>query len=176
VTALFQEGSAATSIEPVPDGPCKLTQVLVYLAQESTAAHNFLKVHYILRLQRLIRWALKKRLQTRVAMAAELLNLRINTLIEFFTTTSIEEEVLIETIHSKLVKLDLGEFAIDGELVCAAAWSGRYYLLLPTARSCSTCWSCNKSTCMKTEDSIYRCSSRAGPCFLKKTVVDDRPT
>jgi hypothetical protein len=125
VTALFQEFSAATSIELVPDGPCKLTQVLVYLAQEmSTAAHNFIKVHYILRLQCLIRWALKKRLQTRVVMAAELLNLRINTLIEFFTTTSIKEEVLIVTIHSKLVKLDLGEFAIDGELVCAAAWSG----------------------------------------------------
>jgi hypothetical protein len=168
VTALFQEFSAATSIEPVPDGPCKLTQVLVYLAQVSTAAHNFIKVHYILRLQCLIRWSLKKRLQTRVAMAAELLNLRINTLVEFFTTTSIEEEVLIETIHSKLVKLDLGEFAIHGELVCAAAWSGA---VLSTAT-----WSCNKSTCMKTEDSIYRCSSRAGPCFLKKTVVDDRPT
>eukprot|EP00953_Heterococcus_sp_UTEX-ZZ885_P008543 5117-Heterococcus_DN1.PRE.1 len=57
-------------------------------------------------------------------MAAELLNLRINTLVEFFATTSIEEEVLIETIHSKLVELDLGAFAIEVELVCAAAWSG----------------------------------------------------
>ena len=125
VTALMQEFSAATGIEPIPDCPCRLTQVLVYQAQEmSTAASNFILMNYLSRLQCLIRWALKKQLQTRAGLDREMLNSRINTLVEFFTTTRVEEERLIEMIHSKLSEMGLDEFAVDVELVCAAAWSG----------------------------------------------------
>jgi hypothetical protein len=125
VTTLFQEFSAVTGIAPVQDCPCRLTQVIVFQATEmSTSATNFIKMHYLSRLQCLIRWALKKKLQLRVVMNQDVLNRRINSLVEFLTTTTISENDVIDSIHNKLLELELDEYTIDVEVICAEAWYG----------------------------------------------------